>query len=137
VVLEGINDIGWPGTMLGGPDEAVTVEHLIETYRQLIARAHLSGIKVIQGTLTPFGKAFEGGPLQTFHSPEKELMRQGVNEWIRTSSPADAIVDFDRALADPQDGSRLRSEFDCGDHLHPSDAGYRAIADQIDLGLFG
>lgn len=68
--------------------------------------------------------SFEGAPLQTFFSLEKEKMRQRVNDWIRQSSPVDAVVDFDRALADPQEPVRLKREFDCGDHLHPSDAGY-------------
>jgi len=137
VLLEGINDIGWPGTMLAGAAEAVSVEDMVGSYRQLIARTHMRGIKVIQGTLTPFAGAFQGEALRTFHSPEKERMRRAVNEWIRTSSPADAIVDFDRALADPQDDSRIRAEFDCGDGLHPSDAGYKAMADLFDLDFFG
>ncbi|CDX28790.1 conserved hypothetical protein [Mesorhizobium plurifarium] len=137
VLLEGINDIGWPGTMLAGSAEAVSLEDLVGSYRQLIARAHMRGIKVIQGTLTPFAGAFESEALRTFHSPEKERMRRAVNDWIRASSPADAVIDFDRALADPQDGSRIRAEFDSGDGLHPSDAGYKAMADLFDLDLFG
>ncbi|TPI38639.1 SGNH/GDSL hydrolase family protein [Mesorhizobium sp. B3-1-9] len=137
VLLEGINDIGWPGTMLAGPAEAVSLEDLVGSYRQLIARAHMRRIKVIQGTLTPCAGAFAGEALRTFHSPEKERVRRSVNDWIRASSPADAVIDFDRALADPKDSSRIRPEFDCGDGLHPSDAGYKAMADLFDLDLFG
>lgn len=127
-VLEGINDIGWPETMLAGGQEAVAVENLISAYRQIIARAHLNGIKVLLGTLPPFGGAFEGQPLRTFYSATKERDRQTVNAWIMTSGEADAVVDFERALADPANPSRLLSAFDCGDGLHPSDDGYAEMA---------
>lgn len=80
--------------------------------------------------------SFEGAPLQTFFSLEKEKMRQRVKDWIRQSSPVDAVVDFDRALADPQEPVRLKREFDCGDHLHPSDAGYAEMARHVDPALF-
>nr|WIE93407.1 SGNH/GDSL hydrolase family protein [Mesorhizobium sp. WSM4875] len=127
-VLEGINDIGWPETMLAGRQEAVAVESLIAAYRQLIARARLNGIKVLLGTLPPFSGAFEGQPLRTFYSPTKERDREAVNAWIRTSGEADAVVDFERALADPVNPSRLLAAFDCGDGLHPSDGGYAEMA---------
>ncbi|CDX10948.1 Lipolytic enzyme, G-D-S-L [Mesorhizobium sp. ORS 3324] len=127
-VLEGINDIGWPETMLAGGQEAVAVESLISAYRQIIARARLNGIKVLLGTLPPFGGAFEGQPLRTFYAPTKERDRQALNAWIRRSGEADAVVDFERALADPANPSRLLSAFDCGDGLHPSDDGYAEMA---------
>ncbi|WP_292115398.1 SGNH/GDSL hydrolase family protein [Mesorhizobium sp.] len=127
-VLEGINDIGWPETMLAGSQEAVAVESLIAAYRQIIARARLNGIKVLLGTLPPFGGAFEGLPLKTFYSASKERDRQAVNAWIRTSGEADAVADFERALADPANPSRLLPAFDCGDGLHPSDDGYAEMA---------
>ena len=127
-VLEGINDIGWPETMLAGRQEAVAVESLISAYRQIIARARLNGIKVLLGTLPPFGGAFEGQPLRSFYSPSKERDRHAVNAWIRTSGEADAVVDFERALADLASPSRLLPAFDCGDGLHPSDDGYAEMA---------
>jgi lysophospholipase L1-like esterase len=135
VILEGINDIGWPGTLLTPPEEPVTVEKLIAGYRQLIDRAHLHGIKVIGATLTPFENSFVGAPLQTFYDPDKEKMRQAVNLWIRQSGAYEAVVDFDAIVRDPKHPSRLRAEYDGGDHLHLNDAGYKAMGDAVDLEL--
>jgi lysophospholipase L1-like esterase len=137
VIMEGINDIGWPGTFLTPPEEPVTVEKLIAGYQQLIDRAHLHGIKVIGATLTPFESAFAGTPLQTYYNPEKEKMRQAVNDWIRQSGAYDGVIDFDVVIRDPQHPSRIRAEYDAGDHLHPNDAGYKAMGDAVDLKLLG
>lgn len=131
-VLEGINDIGWPETMLAGQQESVSAQQLIAAYRQLIVRARLHGIKVLLGTLVPFGNAVEGLPLRTFYSPIKERQRKDVNEWIRNFSEADAVADLDQALADPGNPSMMLPTFDCGDHVHPSDAGYHEIAKQFE-----
>ena len=131
-VLEGINDIGWPETMLAGQHESASAEQMISAYRQLIARARLHGIKVLLGTLVPFGNAVEGLPLRTFYSPTKERKRKEVNEWIRNFSEADAVADLDQALADPANPSMMLPTFDCGDHVHPSDAGYHEIAKQFE-----
>lgn len=136
-VLEGINDIGWPETMLAGEPELVSAQQLIAAYRQLIARARLHGIKVMIGTLLPFEKTQERLPLRTFHSPAKEGKRKEVNEWIRNFSGADAVVDLDRALADPTNPTTLLPRFDCGDHLHPSDAGYEQIAKEFEAAFEG
>ncbi|MDX8494690.1 SGNH/GDSL hydrolase family protein [Mesorhizobium sp. VK22B] len=136
-VLEGINDIGWPETMLAGGQEAVAAENLISAYRQIIARARLNGIKVLLGTLPPFGGAFEGLPLKTFYSASKERDRQAVNAWIRTSGEADAVVDFERMLADPANPSRLLRALDCGDGLHPSDDGYAEMAKAFEMAFEG
>lgn len=136
-VLEGINDIGWPETMLAGKQEIVSAQQLFSAYRQLIVRARLHGIKVLLATLPPFENVQEGLPLRTFHSPTKERKRRDTNEWIRNCSEADAVVDLDRALADPGNPSMLLPIFDCGDHLHPSDAGYREIAKEFDKALEG
>jgi lysophospholipase L1-like esterase len=135
VIMEGINDIGWPGTFLTPPEEPVTVEKIIAGYQQLIDRAHLHGIKVIGATLTPFEGSFAGSPLQTFYNPEKEKMRQAVNEWIRQSGAYDGVIDFDAVVRDPQHPSHIRAEYDAGDHLHPNDAGYKAMGDSVDLKL--
>ena len=134
-VLEGINDIGWPETMLAGQEEVVSAQQLSSAYRQLMVRARLHGIKVLLGTLPPFENVQEGLPLRTFYSPSKERKRKEANEWIRKFSEADAVVDLDRALADPANPSMLLPAFDCGDHLHPSDAGYREIAKEFDRAL--
>jgi lysophospholipase L1-like esterase len=128
VVLEGINDIGNSAAGNGntGPLDA---GELIQAYQQIIERAHQHGIKVIGGTLTPY----EGA---AYFREDGEKIRQAVNTWIRTSGAYDAVVDFDAVLRDPANPRRLRAEFDPGDHLHPNDAGYRAMAEAIDLRLF-
>ena len=118
-------------------EEPVTVGKIIAGYQQLIDRAHLHGIKVIGATLTPFEDSFAGAPLQTFYSPEKEKMRQAVNEWIRQSGAYDGVIDFDAVVRDPQHPLRIRAEYDGGDHLHPNDAGYKAMGDAVDLKLLG
>jgi lysophospholipase L1-like esterase len=126
IVLEGINDIR---AGINRPGEAITADDLIFGYRQLIARAHERGLVIIGGTLTPAGGAER-------HPPENEAIRQAVNAWIRTSGAFDAVIDFDRATRDPAHPDRLLPAFDSGDHLHPSDAGYRAMGEAIDLSLF-
>lgn len=136
VILEGINDIGWPDSTLAPSEEAISVEEQIGCYRQLVERARLRGIQVHLGTLTAFGGSFEGEAYETFFSPAKEDKRRRINEWIRTSDIAHSVIDFDRATADASTPPRLRPEFDCGDHLHPSDAGYRAMVEAVDLALF-
>ena len=123
IVLLGNNDI----LFVFGPADVVTADQIIQGHRQLIQRAHARGVKIYGGTLTPFGGF-------AFSSPMKEAMRQKVNEWIRTSGEYDGVIDFDRALRDPGAPERLR--YDSGDHLHPDDAGYKAMADAVDLGLF-
>jgi lysophospholipase L1-like esterase len=125
VVLMGNNDI----LFVFSPADVVTVEQIIEGHRQLIQRAHARGLKIYGGTLTPFEGFF-------FSSPAKEAMRQAVNGWIRTSGEYDAVLDFDAVLRDPTVPTRLRSLYDSGDHLHPSDLGYAAMANAIDLKLF-
>jgi lysophospholipase L1-like esterase len=135
ILLEGINDIGWPETFLTPPEEPVTPEKIIGAYQQLIERAHLHGIKAIGATLMPFEGSFSGQPLQTFYNPEKEMMRRAVNQWIRSSNAFDGVIDFDAAVRDPKSPSRIREDYDSGDHLHPNDAGYKAMADAVDLKL--
>lgn len=137
ILLEGINDIGMPGAklhelLLADPADAPRTEDLIAAYGQLIARAHLHGVKIIGATLTPC----EGVDLPGYYSEAKETTRQAVNKWIRTSAAFDAIIDFDKIVRDPDHPSRLLPRFDSDDHLHPNDAGYQAMADAIDLNLF-
>jgi lysophospholipase L1-like esterase len=125
IFLEGINDIG--GLARGG--DAVTAEAIIEIYKQMIARAHMRGIKVIGATLTPY----EGAG---YYSENGEVIRSAVNQWLRTTGMTDGLIDFDAATRDPQNPRRLRPDYTIRDNLHPNDAGYKAMADAIDLSLF-
>ncbi|MDF0487316.1 SGNH/GDSL hydrolase family protein [Sphingomonas sp. H39-1-10] len=124
LLLEGINDIGW-GNAKPASDGPVRAEDVIAAYRQIIARAHAAGLRVIGATLPPFRGSI-------YHTPAGEAVRQAVNQWVRGAGAFDAVVDFDRAMADPADPSRLDPAKDSGDHLHPSDAGYAAMAAAID-----
>ena len=133
IVLEGINDIG----MLthSGPATAAQHEDLVQgmigAYRQITMRAQAHGIKVIGVTILPFMGSDYYHP-----GPADEHDRQTINAWIRAPGHFDAVVDFDQVTADPAHPERLRAEDDSGDHLHPSPAGYRAMADAIPLDLF-
>jgi len=135
IVLEGINDIGWPGTPLESDQSAPTFERIISGYRQLIARAHANNIKIIFASILPFQGAFEGKPFRPYYNAEKDDLRRKVNDWIRSNREADGVVDLDAIMRDPARPGYLRSEFDGGDGLHPNDAGYKAMADAIDLTL--
>lgn len=127
-VLEGINDIGFSGFF---PAEAVTADQIIEGHKQLIRRAHAKGLKIYGCTLTPFEGAFPG-----YYTPAGEVKRETVNAWIRTSGEYDAVIDFDAVVRDPAHPTRMLPLYDSGDHLHPNDAGYAAMANAIDLKLF-
>ncbi len=126
MVLEGINDIGHATTT---PGDTMTADDLIAAHRQIIEQAHAHGIQVIGCTLTPYGGA-------GYQRDTGEAMRTALNNWIRTGGAYDAVVDFEAATRDAQDPKKIRAEFDPGDHLHPNDAGYQAIANSIDLGIF-
>lgn len=125
-LLEGINDIGLSEFL---PEQVVSAEQIIQGYRQLINRAHAHCVKIIGATLTPFQGAL-------YFTDEGETKRQALNAFVRDSGEFDAIIDFDAAVRDPEQPARLRAEYDVGDNLHPSDAGYRAMAEAIDLRLF-
>ena len=135
VVLLGTNDIGWPRGPFAPNDVPVTPDELIVGYRQLIAKARLHDIRIVAVTLPPFKHALEGTPLEGHFSEAKERIRKAVNDWIRTSGEFDAVADADAALRDPADAERLAAVFDSGDHLHPGDAGYRAIAQLVSRSL--
>jgi lysophospholipase L1-like esterase len=130
IVLLGINDIGQP-TSLAPPSEAVTADEMIAGYRQLIARAHERGLRIIGATMTPF----QDTTIPGYYSEANEAKRAAVNRWIRTSGEFDGVVDFDRAVRDPAQPLRMLPLYDSGDHLHPNDAGMRAMADAIPLRL--
>lgn len=122
-VLEGINDIG-----MGRPTPP-SAEDIIAGYRQIIARAHARGIKVIGGTLLPY----EGA---AYYSEQGETIRQAVNAWVRTSGAYDGVIDFDTLMKDPANPKKLKADLQSGDWLHPNDAGYKVMGEAIDVALF-
>jgi len=128
ILLEGINDIGRGFTTLG-PQDPVTLEALIAADKQIIERCHAHGIKVFGALLTPY----EGAG---YASPAGEQVRTGLNNWIKTSGAFDGVVDFATATGDPANPLTFRADYNIRDKLHPNDAGYKAMGDAIDLGLF-
>jgi lysophospholipase L1-like esterase len=128
VIMESINDIGH-ATAPTNPYDVITAEDLIVGLTQLATRAHTHGIKVIGATLTPFVGA-------GYQSPAGEQMRQAVNTWIRTTNHLDGVIDFDKVTTDPTHPGMFLPLDDSGDHLHPGDAGYKAMGESIDLKLF-
>ena len=132
IVMEGINDIGHGQASDGPGHEVVSSAEIIAGLQQIIERAHEKGLTVIGCTLTPFAVAKIPG----YYSPEKDAKRHAVNDWIRNSGKFDAVVDFDKATQDPQNPSQFLPAYDSGDHLHPGDAGYKAMGAAVDLSLF-
>jgi lysophospholipase L1-like esterase len=128
VFLESINDIGHAQDPVN-PYDVVSADDLIAGLTQLATRAHTHGIKVYGATLTPYVGA-------KYSSPAGEEMRQAINKWIRTTNILDGFIDFDKATQDPAKPEVFSATADSGDHLHPSDAGYKAMGDTIDLNLF-
>ena len=127
VILLGTNDIGHGG--LFGNTPIVQPAGLFAAYSQIVARSHAYGVKVIGATLPPLGGS-------DFYSNEKEAVRQAVNRWIRNSNVFDSVIDFDVVMCDPFHTGKLLAEYDVGDGIHPSFAGYRAMADAVDARLF-
>lgn len=133
IVFEGVNDLG--GLARNGEvsseEHAALVQRVIAAYEQIIDRAHAHGLHVYGATITPYvgSEYYHPGPLS-------EADRQAVNQWIRAAGHFDAVIDFDAVVRDPQHPDRLLPAFDCGDHLHPSPAGYKAMASAIPLNLF-
>jgi lysophospholipase L1-like esterase len=127
IVLEGINDIGSSTGPLHS-DAGLTAAQVIAGYRDLIAQAHPRGVRVFGATLLPYQGA-------GYYSPAGEAIREVVNAWIRTSDAFAGVIDFDAAMRDPADPLRLNPAYDSGDHLHPNDAGYQAMADAINLDM--
>jgi lysophospholipase L1-like esterase len=129
--LIGINDINFAamparaGLDCDSPHAAVDAQGLIAGYQDLAAQAHRRGVRIYIGTLTPAGLP-----------PDRESTRTAVNKWIRTQHVFDGIADFDAALRDPLGVTRMQPKFDSGDRVHPSDAGYAAMAEAVPLGWF-
>lgn len=128
ILLEGINDIDQ--TINPQSAEAqLTLEQMTSAVAQIVERPHAHHILVYGGTLTP------NGGVKTV-TPHVNELRNDYNQWLRTSGVVDGVIDFDRAVRDPQKPNELLPSYDSGDHLHPSDAGYKAMADSVDLSLF-
>ena len=139
IVLLGINDIGFARVRMPGAkgtdakegpfaSQPVSADEIIVGLQQIIGRARAHGIKVFGATLTPF----EG---TNVYDESGEAIRQAVNKWIRSTGAFDAIIDFDKEICDPEHPAKVRQEYDSGDHIHPSAAGYKAMADLIPLSL--
>jgi lysophospholipase L1-like esterase len=131
IVLQGSNDIS-AADMLKTPEDQVSAGQIIDGLKALIARAHAGGIRIFGATLLPregVGKPF-------VNTDAGRAKRLEVNEWIRTSGAFDAVIDFERLMTDPGRPGYLRPSFDRGDHLHPNDAGYAAMASAVDLRIF-
>lgn len=132
ILLEGLNDIGWPvmevpihappGVVPQRPfsSQQVTAAEIIQALQQIIDRAHERGIRVFGCTLTPYRGSF-------FYTQAGDAARESINEWIRTSHAFDGVFDFDKALRDPNQPDRLLPRYQSGDWLHPSNAGYAAM----------
>ena len=130
LILEGINDIGrLANTRMLAPEDDITAQNLEHALTQIADRAHEHGIKVYAATLTPYGGA-------GYYSEKGEQVRQEYNNWMRTSNVFDGFIDFDKIATDPQNPGHFNPAFDSGDHLHPADAGYKAMGEGIDLKLF-
>ena len=130
LILEGINDIGrLANTRFMAPEDDITAKDLEHALTQLADRAHEHGIKVYAATLTPYGGA-------GYFSEKGEEVRKDYNNWIRTSGVFDGVMDFDKVTQDPANPDRFNPEYDSGDHLHPKDAGYKAMGDSVDLKFF-
>ncbi|MGO8766552.1 MAG: SGNH/GDSL hydrolase family protein [Limisphaerales bacterium] len=122
IIFEGVNDIG------GSRNDSVAT-NLINAFQNFIKQAHAQHLLVYGATITPFGGSF-------YDNPERETAREAVNNWIRTGGQYDAVLDFDAAVRDPQNPTHLLPGDDSGDHLHPNENGYQALANSIDLTLF-
>jgi lysophospholipase L1-like esterase len=128
IVLESINDIGRLAHVLV-PEDDVTAPMLEQGLKQVADAAHMHGIKAYGATLTPYGGA-------NYSSERGEQVREDVNNWIRTSGTFDGVIDFDQITRDPEKPNQFNPLYDSGDHLHPNDAGYKAMGEGIDLKLF-
>jgi lysophospholipase L1-like esterase len=136
IVGLGINDILFPAFPFTPANEKVSAEEVIAGYRQLIARGHQKGVRVIGTTNPPFENSAFPGFVTAFYTSEREATRQKVNAWILSSGEFDGVVDLDAAVRDPSHPTRLLPAYDSGDHLHPNDAGCIAEAKAFPLALF-
>jgi len=133
IVFEGVNDLGGLARLdeVTAAEHAALVRRVVAAYQQVIARAHAHGLRVYGATITPYV-----GSTYYHPGPMSEADRQAVNQWIRTAGHFDALIDFDAVVRDPQHPDQLLPIYDCGDHLHPSPAGFKAMGDAVPLDLF-
>ena len=126
IILEGINDIGSIKT-----DEQADkiAKELIRAYDEMITKAHAKGILVYGTTILPFAKSF-------YDTPQRQKARDAVNEWIRNSRRFDEVIDFDKIMRNPYDVITILPDMHDGDFLHPNEAGYRRMGENVDLELF-
>ena len=133
IVFEGVNDLGELARNGEVPpaDHAALVDRVLSAYRQLVARAHAHSLYVFGATITPYAGS-------NYYHPGRlsEADRQAVNQWIRASGHFDGVIDFDAVVRDPKHPDQLLPAFDCGDHLHPSPAGYKAMGESVLLAPF-
>jgi lysophospholipase L1-like esterase len=133
IVLEGVNDLGGLTRLSDPPhaDHELMVRRILGSYEQIVARAHAAHLQVIGATIMPYTDS------NYYHPPaSNEADRQVINQWIRTAGHFDAVIDFDKAMADPAHPDHLNPAYDSGDHLHPSAAGYRVMGELVPLSLF-
>jgi lysophospholipase L1-like esterase len=133
IVFEGVNDLGrLSGRREGSAEEhAELVARIIAAYQQITERAHAHGLRVYGATITPFVGSFYAAP-----GSQNEQDREAVNNWIRANGNFDAVIDFDAVVRDPAHPDQMLPAYDCGDHLHPGPAGYKAMGDAVPLNLF-
>jgi lysophospholipase L1-like esterase len=131
VVRIGGNDLGFAGALTPAATKP-TAADLIAGYRRLIAQAHAAGVRIVGATISPFEHV---EVIRGYYSPQKEQVRQQVNAWIRSGGEFDGVIDFDAVLRDPKHPQQLRPDYDSGDHLHPNDTGYAAVAAAVPVGL--
>ncbi len=134
IYLEGINDIGQMRRP-DSPEHTLTAQDLIFAATQLVARAHEHGVKVFGATLLPFGPRDIPEKVRPEWARMREVMNE-YNDWVRTGGVFDGVIDFYKAMEDPKDPEIMLPAYDSGDHGHPNDAGYKVMADAIDLKLF-
>jgi len=133
ILFEGVNDLGdlTRNGEVSAAEHNALVGRILSAYEQIIVRAHTHGIRVIGATITPFAGSDYDHP-----GPAGESDRQAINAWVRAPGHFDEVIDFDKVVRDPQQPGRLLPAYDCGDHLHPNPAGYRALGNAIPLALF-
>ena len=131
ILLEGVNDLGLAADAQSMP----TAADVVAGHRQLVARAHSHGIKVLAGTILPFEGTNLGAIAPNYYSPEKDSRRQAINESIRTGGFYDGVVDFEAAVRDQAQPKQLLAKFKGADNLHLNDTGYKAMADAVNLAL--
>jgi lysophospholipase L1-like esterase len=132
IAFEGGNDIRMPGNGAIPLSDTVSAQQLIAGFESMARQAHQHQLKFFVGTIT----AFQDADPNQDRFPAWEATRLAFNEWARHTKEIDGVLDFDAAIRDPENPARLLPRYDSGDHLHPNDAGYQAMADSIDLSLF-